>query len=504
MTIATTASKITYTGNDAATTFAWNFRIDSAADLEVILTSAGLNTVLSTTLYSATGFGSDSGGTVTYPLSGSPLTTAQKLTIQRKPAILQDTDFSNQGTQYPEAIERAIDRVVMMVQQNAEVLARALVLSVTDGALPALPPAAQRANKYLSFDASGNPSVATTIEPGTLTVSAFMQQVINAAGGAEARTELGIGSTGTLGDAGADTLLGNPSGATAPASYNSLNAYLDRTIATRGAMLRRGNSAWNGLALGDAGDVLGSDGTDLVYVKQAVGEGSYRNLVVAATADTTVTVTADWIVANNSSNSLRLLRNVSLTIGTGTSGANGLDTGSIADNTWYSVWIIFNPTTAITAGLLSLSTATPTLPSGFTFSIRVGWVRRATGVLRRTRQVGARANYIQNSSVEQPPEITGIGTGLSVVSIENFVPVTAVIGEFRLIARTASAHVTVSPSNMGSPLTSGQLYNITLPSTNFPLLQVLCSFVLEARSIYTQKDAASSTMVQQMGWTDSI
>ncbi len=57
------------------------------------------------------------------------------------------------------------------------------------------------------------------------------------------------------------------------------------------------------------------------------------------------------------------------------SGANGLDTGSEASNTWYYVWVIYNPTTDTYAALLSLSSTAPTMPSGYTKRRRVGVVR---------------------------------------------------------------------------------------------------------------------------------
>jgi len=102
----------------------------------------------------------------------------------------------------------------------------------------------------------------------------------------------------------------------------------------------------------------------------------YRNLQVSTTGTSApVTVTADEIVLSNSSNQYVVNRTVSLSISGATSGANGLDTGTIATSTWYSVWVIWNGTTTTTAGLLSLSATAPTLPSGYTHKARVGWMR---------------------------------------------------------------------------------------------------------------------------------
>jgi hypothetical protein len=61
-----------------------------------------------------------------------------------------------------------------------------------------------------------------------------------------------------------------------------------------------------------------------------------------------------------------------------TGGANGLDTGSEASNTWYSIWTIWNPTSSTAAALLSLSATSPTMPSGYTKKRLVGWVKNGS------------------------------------------------------------------------------------------------------------------------------
>lgn len=56
----------------------------------------------------------------------------------------------------------------------------------------------------------------------------------------------------------------------------------------------------------------------------------------------------------------------SVTLNFSTTGLNGLDTGTIASNTWYYIYAILNPTTLATGYLASTSATSPTLPSGFT------------------------------------------------------------------------------------------------------------------------------------------
>lgn len=65
-----------------------------------------------------------------------------------------------------------------------------------------------------------------------------------------------------------------------------------------------------------------------------------------------------------------------ITVDITASGVNGLDTGSESSDTWYYIYVIYNPTTDTTAGLLSVSSSSPTMPSGYTKKRRVGVARK--------------------------------------------------------------------------------------------------------------------------------
>jgi hypothetical protein len=92
---------------------------------------------------------------------------------------------------------------------------------------------------------------------------------------------------------------------------------------------------------------------------------TYRNLQVAPVttdileikAGTTV-LADDWVNA--------IAYTVDNPIDITTTGANGLDAGSEASDTWYFVYAIKDPATGTVAGLLSTSMTTPTMPLGYT------------------------------------------------------------------------------------------------------------------------------------------
>jgi len=64
-----------------------------------------------------------------------------------------------------------------------------------------------------------------------------------------------------------------------------------------------------------------------------------------------------------------------LTVDNTASGLNGLDTGSLAANTWYTIWVIDISSGSVPGSLMSLSETAPTLPGSYDVQRRVGWAR---------------------------------------------------------------------------------------------------------------------------------
>lgn len=70
-------------------------------------------------------------------------------------------------------------------------------------------------------------------------------------------------------------------------------------------------------------------------------------------------------------NTLRAVSSSTFTINTGTTGANGLDTGTLGASTWYYIYLIATPGGTL-AGLMSTNSSTPTMPSGYTYKALLG------------------------------------------------------------------------------------------------------------------------------------
>lgn len=153
-----------FIGTGVATVFPFTFKVFTASDLQVVRlnTSTGAEaTLVLTSDYTVSlnqNQDSNPGGSVT--LTAGALASGFTLTITSDIANLQPTDITNQGGFYPEVIEDALDRATIQIQQISDIGDRTLTVPISDGSINLeLPPATQRANSFLAFDASGIPFV---------------------------------------------------------------------------------------------------------------------------------------------------------------------------------------------------------------------------------------------------------------------------------------------------------------------------------------------------------
>lgn len=167
MTVSSTTRKVgPFLGNGVATAFPFTFKVFTTSDITLTLTdtSGAATTLTLGSDYSiALNVDQDNnpGGTITYPLSGSPLAAGQTLTGLGSLAASQGTDLTSLGRFLPQVIENAFDKLTILMQQVLEKVGRTLVAPASESSIGALPTAANRASKFLAFDASGNPIAAS-------------------------------------------------------------------------------------------------------------------------------------------------------------------------------------------------------------------------------------------------------------------------------------------------------------------------------------------------------
>ena len=169
MTISTTTTKNSYSGNGSTTAFAYTFPINSTDEITVIERSAtGTETVKSvgsgSTNYGIADNGA-AGGTVTMVTAPASGTT---LVILRNTNLTQSTDLVANDPFPAETNESAFDKLQMQIQEVQEEVDRSIKLSRTNTMTSTnfTTSATDRASKVLAFDSSGEISV--TQELGTV------------------------------------------------------------------------------------------------------------------------------------------------------------------------------------------------------------------------------------------------------------------------------------------------------------------------------------------------
>ena len=156
MTVSSTTTRVSYSGNGVTTAFAVPFYFLANSDLLVMLrSSSGVETtqVLNSN-YTVTGAGVLTGGTVTM-ISAPALGVT--IVISRNAPLTQTTDLLPNDRLPAESIETAFDKVTMLTQQLDEVVDRSLKFPLSDATSisSTLPVSSERANKYLKFTSGG-------------------------------------------------------------------------------------------------------------------------------------------------------------------------------------------------------------------------------------------------------------------------------------------------------------------------------------------------------------
>lgn len=188
-------------------------------------------------------------------------------------------------------------------------------------------------------------------------------------------------------------------------------------------------------------------------------QSSFKNLVISASGiSSNISLTADEATLEDTTGAQYTFRAINLTIASSGSGANGLDTGALAGTTWYSVWVIFNPTTQTVAGLTSLSTTAPTMPSGYTAKARLGWIRTdgtANKFPLSFKQQGRQWEYVVTAAtnVTTYPAMASGNAAVGTYNNSTYTPATLSVAGF--VAPTASAirfQANMAPSSQGGML----------------------------------------------------
>ena len=168
MTISTTIIKNSYSGDGSNRTFTYGFKISAASEIQVIVktNATGAESLRSigsaSANYSVTGAGDSGGGGVVFVTAPTNLET---VVLRRSTTKTQSMDLIDNDPMSADTIETAHDKAIAITQELQEQLDRSIKISRanTMTSTEFTVSAADRANKLLAFDASGELSITQEI-----------------------------------------------------------------------------------------------------------------------------------------------------------------------------------------------------------------------------------------------------------------------------------------------------------------------------------------------------
>ena len=159
MTVSNTTSRNQYASTSGQTVFPYTFEVFDKNDIVVLQNDTTLS---EGTDYTVSGVGNDNGGNVTLVVGA---TIGDIITIYRDMAYQRTTDYQTSGDFLAQEVNDDFDRLWLASQQNATNNNRTIRKPPEDPDFldMELPAASLRANKYLSFGATGGLALTSNI-----------------------------------------------------------------------------------------------------------------------------------------------------------------------------------------------------------------------------------------------------------------------------------------------------------------------------------------------------
>ena len=215
---------------------------------------------------------------------------------------------------------------------------------------------------------------------------------------------------------------------------------------------------------------------------------SFENLIVTTPSTSTVTVFADKVVVRNALGQAAVLDNVNITLNLAAGGLNGLDTGAEAASTGYFVWVIWNGTTK--AGILSASSATPTMPVGYTHKGLVGAVfNNSAGNLVVTDQRGRFVSIAAETVLS-----LGSATAVTGVSLAAAIPPNVFRAILKIKLETLSGGVSSAVSSTVTAAPADQIALMFCNTVGVPTNQTALALLRTSQTVWYQGGSANADL----------
>src|SRR5215467_13433505 len=285
------------------------------------------------------------------------------------------------------------------------------------------------------------------------------------------------GSTGPQGPTGA----AGPQGATGPAGPSAVSA-------------NAGNVA-----------TLGTDNLIFVPAPSVILRSYLAGLTLStAGSSATFSVAAGVAADSTNANMMTLAAAISKTTGAWVvgSGNGALDTGTIANSTWYHVHLIKRTDTQVVDVLVSLSPTAPTLSAGYTLFRRIGAMKtNASGQWTAFNQMGdeflwtAMVADVTAAAITATPltPVLTVPTGIQVWAMLNACMIATGVGALLLNPLDAAAQTVTA--------TNATVRNISGTNTPTFISSIRTSNAAQIRAV-GDGAAGSAYSIYTIGWID--
>ena len=292
MTVSSTTTKVSYSGDGTTSAFAYSIKIFNDSDLVVIVRTDSTGAEVTKTIntdYLVSNAGESDGGTVTFKFDTGNSGDSNYDTTDRRPqsgetvlikrvmTLTQNTDYTPNDSFPAAAHEEALDKLTFIQQQQQEEIDRTFKFAQTDTGTITIPTSTERASKYLGFDTNGDViAVAGTADVSP--ISTFAATIVDDTSASAVRATIGLGDLATLNTVGSSQIDANA--VTASELNISGNGTSGQAITSDGD----GSFSYTTLAVGfSSGMVIPFAGTSaptgfLLCGGQAVNTFTYKDL----------------------------------------------------------------------------------------------------------------------------------------------------------------------------------------------------------------------------------
>lgn len=289
-------------------------------------------------------------------------------------------------------------------------------------------------------------------------------------------------------------------------------------VLTNGASLVCPGSQNVVLAAGDSVEVVGEASgvvrvVDITLAQNVLPLRSYLSGLTLSTAGSSATMSIAAGQATDSTN-VRLMNIAAFSKTTSSwavgSAAGGLDTGAIANSTWYHFFLIQRPDTGLVDVLISLSATAPTMPTNYTFFRRIGsgktngsaqwtaftqdgdYFRLSTSVLDITAANPGTAAVTRT--------LASVPTGINVTALFNSAAFDTASAGYAVLFSDLAATDEAASLNSGPLFSAGPAVAANIPGGG--MNQIRTNTSAQIRSRMTASAATTTLYISTFGWID--